>query len=102
MRGVLEPTVAAMCRSFLRRKEATTVGQQGRGHCGLVTWALQGALGSPGKEGDMAKCGCTGRMPGAVTRWQVGVVVRARRGSGKTRSSGVQEHLRRKNDEMGV
>lgn len=52
--GCWEPTVATMCRSFLGRKEATTVGQQGRGHCGLVTWALQGALGTPGKEGDMA------------------------------------------------
>lgn len=65
--GPWEPTVAAMCRSLLRNKEATTVGQQGRGHCGLVMWALQGALGSPGKERDMTKCGCTGRMPGTVT-----------------------------------
>lgn len=59
--------MAATCRSLLRRKEATTVGQQGRGHCGLVMWALQGALGGPGKERDMTKGGCAGQMPGAVT-----------------------------------
>lgn len=49
--GSWEPTMASMCRSFLRRKEAITAGQQERGHCGFVTWALQGTLGSPGKEG---------------------------------------------------
>lgn len=45
-----KPTMAAMCRrSMLRREEATTIGQLGMGHRGLVMWALQGALGSPGK-----------------------------------------------------